>query len=114
MVLEMNVLNGMPNGRNMFQPKYHWDEIEYLGAMQNQRRQLFSRCDYAFSQYTPAFATAIVPCRRELERSYIYSIIHSNMLVNIRNIQILILSCKISSLASHLHKVKIEVLNVRQ
>ena len=112
MVLEMNVLNGIFNGRNMFQPKYHWIEIKYLGAMQNQRRQLFSRCDYVFSQYTLAFATAIVACRRELERMYIYSIIHSNIFVNIRNIQILILSCKISSLASHLYKVKIEVLNV--
>ena len=58
----------------MFQPKYHWIEINYLGAIKNRRGQLFCLRDNAFSQYMPAFASAIVACRRELERLYIYSI----------------------------------------
>ena len=41
MVLEMNVLNGIFYKRKMFQPKYHWVEIKYLGAIQNRRGQLF-------------------------------------------------------------------------
>ena len=28
--------------REMFQPKYYWVEIKYLGAIQNRRRQLFA------------------------------------------------------------------------
>ena len=58
----------------MFQPKYNWVEIKYLRAIQNRRRQLFCRRDNAFSQYMAAFASAIVECRRELERLYICSI----------------------------------------
>ena len=50
--------------REMFQLKYHWVEIKYLGAIQNRRRQLFSRCDNTFFHYT----SAIAACRRELER----------------------------------------------
>ena len=57
----------------MFQPKYHWVEIKYPDVIQNRRRQLFCRHDNAFSQYVPVFASAIVACRRELERPYIYS-----------------------------------------
>ena len=40
--------------REMFQPKYCWVEIKYLGAMQNRRRHLF-----AFSQYMSTFAVAL-------------------------------------------------------
>ena len=64
-VLEMNVLNGIFYNRKMLQPKYHWVEIKYLGAIQNRGRQLFCRRDNAFSQYTPACAWAIAVCRRE-------------------------------------------------
>ena len=49
----------------MFQLKYHWVEIKCLGAIENQRRQLFCRRDNAFFQYTSA---AIAACQRELER----------------------------------------------
>ena len=52
----------------MFQPKYHWVEIKYLGAIQNRCQQLFCQRDNAFSQYMLAFALAIVVCQRELER----------------------------------------------
>ena len=69
MVLEINVLKGGFYKRNMFQPKYHWVEIKYLGAMQNRRRQLFSRRD-VFSKYTAAIALTIFECQRELERLY--------------------------------------------
>ena len=69
----MNLLDGVFYKGKMFQPKYHWVKIKYLGAIQNRRRQLFCR-DNAFPQYTPAFASAIVACRRDLERLYIYSI----------------------------------------
>ena len=62
MVLEMNVLNRIFYKRKMFQPKFHWIEIKYLGAMQNRRGQRFCLRDNAFSQYTPAFASAIVVC----------------------------------------------------
>ena len=62
MVLEMNVLNGIFYKRKMFQTKYHCIEIKYLGAIQNRRRQRFCLRDNAFSQYTPAFASAIVTC----------------------------------------------------
>ena len=48
--------------RKMFQPKYNWVEIKYLGAIQNPRLQLFCLCDNALSRYTPAFASAIVAC----------------------------------------------------
>ena len=74
MVLEMNVLNSISNKRKMFQPKYHWVEIKYLGAIENRCGQLFCLCDNAFSQYTSQFASAIVVCRRDLERLCIYSI----------------------------------------
>ena len=33
MVLKMNVLNSIFYKREMFQPKYHWVEIKYLGAI---------------------------------------------------------------------------------
>ena len=42
MVSEMNVLNGIFSQRGMLQPKYHWIELKYLGAIQNPRRQLFA------------------------------------------------------------------------
>ena len=71
MVLEMNVLKG---NFCMFQPKYHWVDIKYLGAIQNRRGQLFCLRDNTFSQYTPVFASVVAACRRELERLYIYSI----------------------------------------
>ena len=74
MVLEMNVLNGIFYKRKMFQPKCRWIEIKYLGAIQNRSGQFFCLRDNAFSQYTPAFASEVVACRRELERLYIYSI----------------------------------------
>ena len=74
MVLEMNVLNSISNKRKMFQPKYHWVEIKYLGAIENCCGQLFRLCDNAFSQYMSQFASAIVVCRRDLERLCIYSI----------------------------------------
>ena len=74
MVLEMNVLNGIFYKRKMFQLKYHWVQIKYLSAIQNRRGQLFCLRDKAFSQYTPAFVSAVVACWRELERLYIYSI----------------------------------------
>ena len=32
MVSELNVLNGMFYKREMFQPKYHWIEIKYVGC----------------------------------------------------------------------------------
>ena len=67
MVLEVNVLSGIFYKRKMFQPKYHWVEKKYLGAIQDQREQLFS-------QYTLAFVPAIVACGRELERLCICSI----------------------------------------
>ena len=54
--------------REMFQPKYHWVEIKYLGAIQSQLRQLFGQRGNAFSQYTKAFALAIATCQREFER----------------------------------------------
>ena len=64
-VLGMNVLSGIFYIRKMFQPKYHWVEIKYLGAIQNRGRQLFCRRNNTFSQYTSAFAWAIAVCRRE-------------------------------------------------
>ena len=42
MVSEMNVLNGIFYKREMFQPKYHWIEIKYMGAIQSPRRKLFA------------------------------------------------------------------------
>ena len=102
----MNVLNGIFYKRKMFQLKYHWVEIKYLGAIQNRRGQLFCLRENVFSQYTSAFASAIVACRRELEKLYIYS----NIFVNIRNNWILILSRKMHSLGiSYLQKIKIEI-----
>ena len=74
MVLEMNVLNDIFYKRKIFQPKYHWVEIKYLGTIQNRRGQLFCLRDNAFAQDTPVFASATVACRRELERLYINSI----------------------------------------
>ena len=53
-------------------PKYHWVEIKHPGAIQNRRGKIFCLRDNAFPQYTPAFASAIAACRRELERLYIY------------------------------------------
>ena len=35
MVLEMNMLNDIFYKREMFQPKYNWAEVKYLGAIQN-------------------------------------------------------------------------------
>ena len=70
----MNVLNSIFDKRKMFQPKYPRVEIKYLGVIQSQRWQLFCLHDNAFSQYKPAFASAIVACRRELERLRMYSI----------------------------------------
>ena len=67
-VLEMHVLNGIFYKREMFQPKYNWVEIKYLGAIQNWRRQLSCWDNNGFSQYTSAFALTIAACRRELER----------------------------------------------
>ena len=60
--------------RMMFQPKYHWVEIKYLGAIQNRCRQFFCLCDNAFSQYTSVFTSAVVACRLGLGRLHIYSI----------------------------------------
>ena len=48
MVLEMNMLNGIFYERKMLQPKYHWVEIKYLGAMQNRHRQYFCQHDNVF------------------------------------------------------------------
>ena len=59
--------------REMFQLKCHWVEIKYLGAIQNQHRQLFCRRDNAFSQYALAFASAIATCQHELQRLQIHS-----------------------------------------
>ena len=42
MVSGINVLNGIFYKREMLQPKYHWIELKYLGAIQNPRRQLFA------------------------------------------------------------------------
>ena len=70
----MNVLSGIFYERKVFQPRYHWVEIKYLGAIQNRRRQFFCLHDNAFSQYTPAFASVIVTCQHGLERLYIYSV----------------------------------------
>ena len=113
MVLEMNVLNGIFYKRKMFQPKYHCVEINYLGVIQNRRGRLLCLHDNAFSQYTPAFVSVIVACRRELERlSELENLfnIYSNIFVNIRNVQILNLSRKIHSLEiSYLHKMKVEI-----
>ena len=67
MVLEMNVLNGIFYKRKMFQLKYHWVEIKYLGTYKKRHRQLFSHNDNAFSQYTSAFFSLIATRRRELE-----------------------------------------------
>ena len=74
MVLEINALRGIFYKRKMFQPKYHWIEKKYLGAIPDRREQLFCLRDYAFSQYTLAFVPAIVACGRELERLCICSI----------------------------------------
>ena len=74
MVFQMNVLNDIFYERKMFQPKYHWIEIKYLGAIQNRRGQFFCLRDNAFPQYTQTFPSAIVACRHELERLYIYLI----------------------------------------
>ena len=71
MVLEMNVLNGIFYKRKMFQPKYHWVEMKYLSAIQNRHGRQFCQPDNAFFQYKPAFASATVACRRELERLYV-------------------------------------------
>ena len=68
MVLEMNVLNSISYKRKMFQPKYHWAEIKYLGPIESRCGQLFSLCDNAFSQYMSEFASAMVLRRPELER----------------------------------------------
>ena len=65
MALEMNVFNGYFYKREMFQPKYHWTEIKYLGAIQNPRRQLFADVIMLFLNI---FALAIAACRRELKR----------------------------------------------
>ena len=73
MVLEMNVLDGISYKREMFQPKYHWVEIKYLGAIENRCGQLFRLCDNAFSQYMSQFTSAIAVYRSELERLCIYS-----------------------------------------
>ena len=72
--LKNECANGIFYKRKIFWPKYHWLEVKYLGAMQNRRGQPFCLRENAFSQYTPAFAQAIVAFRRELERLYIYSI----------------------------------------
>ena len=42
--------------------------------MKNRRQRPFCRLDNAFLQYTPGSASAIVSCRRELERMYVYLI----------------------------------------
>ena len=68
MVLEMNVLKDIFHKRKIFQPK------KYMGVMRNQLGQIFCLRENAFSQYTPAFASAIVAFRRELERLCTYSI----------------------------------------
>ena len=73
---KMNILNGIFYKRKIFQVKYHWVEIKYLGAIKNRRRQLFCRCDNAISYYTPAFTLAIAACRRELERLYIFKYVY--------------------------------------
>ena len=104
----MNVLNGIFYKRKMFQPKYHWVEIKYLGAIKNRRGQLFCLRDIVFSQYTSVFASAIVACRREFRKAVYLFNIYSNIFVNIRNVQILILSRKMYSLEiSYLQKIKI-------
>ena len=36
------VLNGIFYERKMFQPRYHWVEIKYLGTIQNRRGQFFA------------------------------------------------------------------------
>ena len=35
MVLEVTVLNGIFDKREMYQPKHNWIETKYLGAIQN-------------------------------------------------------------------------------
>ena len=66
MALEMNVFNGYFYKREMFQPKDHWTEIKYLGAIQNPRRQLFADVIMLFLNI---FALAIAACRRELKET---------------------------------------------
>ena len=63
MVLEMNVLNGIFKKTEIFQPKYHWVDLKYLGAIENQRQQFFCRHGNAFPQYTSAFALTIAACQ---------------------------------------------------
>ena len=75
MVLEMNVLNGIFYKSKIFQSKYYWIEIKYLGAIQNRRDQHFFLRGNAFSQYKPAFASAIITFRHELGRLYIFQYI---------------------------------------
>ena len=67
-VFEMNALNSIFCKKEMFQPKCHWFEINYLGTIQNRHWQLICRHGNAFFQYMLSFASAIVTCRRELER----------------------------------------------
>ena len=60
------MFNGYFYKREMFQPKYHWTEIKYLGAIQNPRRQLFADVIMLFLNI---FALAIAVCRRELKET---------------------------------------------
>ena len=60
MVLGMNVLNGSFYKRDMFQLKYHWIEIKYLGAIQNQRQQPFADVIMHFLNMRLAFTLMFI------------------------------------------------------
>ena len=87
--------------REMSQPKYHWVELKYLGAIQNRlmffpnmHRHLLGNCRVSML------------VRKAL---YLFTI-YSDMFANIRNVQILILSRKRHSLEiSYLQKIIIEI-----
>ena len=103
MVLKMNVLNGIFYKREMSQPKYHWVEKKYLGAISKPTSPPF------FPKWQCFFSIYVLICLGNCR--YLINI-YSNMFVNIRNIQILILSRKMYSLEiSCLPKIKIEIQN---
>ena len=68
MVSEMNVLNGIFYKREMFQPKYYWIEIKFLGSIQNPRRHLFVDVIMLFLKIHRHLHRLIAAYRRELEK----------------------------------------------
>ena len=55
----------------MLQPKYHWIELKYLGAIQNPRRQLFADVVMLFLNIRRHLLRQLPRAQRELERLYI-------------------------------------------